>query len=50
MYLNPLASSASYDPIFADMAREHKLPQTEVHVASLPESDGRLHAYRVPRL
>src|SRR5215212_8377050 len=40
MYLNPLASSASYDPIFADMAREHKLPQTEVHVASLPESIG----------
>jgi hypothetical protein len=28
MYLNPLASSASYDPIFAKMAREHKLPQT----------------------
>ena len=40
MYLNPLASSASYDPIFANMAREHKLPQTEVHVASLPESVG----------
>lgn len=41
MFLNPLASSASYDPIFADMAREHKLPQTEVHVASLPEDIGR---------
>jgi allantoin racemase len=40
MYLNPLASSASYDSIFAEMAREHKLPQTEVHVASLPESVG----------
>src|ERR1700678_3816323 len=40
MYLNPLASSASYDSIFADMARDHKLPQTEVHVASLPESEG----------
>ena len=40
MYLNPLASSASYDDIFAKMAREHKLPQTEVHVASLPESEG----------
>ena len=40
MFLNPLASSASYDPIFAEMAREHKLPQTEVHVASLPESEG----------
>lgn len=40
MYLNPLASSASYDEIFAEMARAHKLPQTEVHVASLPESEG----------
>ena len=40
MYLNPLASSASYDIIFAEMARAHKLPQTEVHVASLPESEG----------
>jgi len=40
MYLNPLASSASYDSIFAEMAREYKLPQTEVHVASLPESEG----------
>jgi allantoin racemase len=40
MYLNPLASSASHDPIFAKMAREHKLPQTEVHVASLPGSEG----------
>lgn len=40
MFLNPLASSASYDSIFADMAREHKLPNTEVHVASLPEDIG----------
>jgi allantoin racemase len=40
MYLNPLASSAAYDSIFADMARAHKLPETEVHVASLPESEG----------
>ena len=40
MYLNPLASSASYDPIFAQMARDHKLPQTEVHIVSLPESEG----------
>lgn len=40
MYLNPLTSSASYDPIFAEMARAHKLPQTEVHITSLPESEG----------
>jgi allantoin racemase len=40
MYLNPLASSASCDALFAAMAREHKQPQTEVHVASLPESEG----------
>jgi len=40
MFLNPLAASANYDPIFADMARRHKLPGTEVHVASLPASEG----------
>src|SRR5262245_1470837 len=41
MYLNPLASSVSHDEIFADMAREQQLPQTEVPVASLRESEGR---------
>lgn len=40
MYLNPLASSAAYDDIFAAMARDHKLPGTEVHVTSLPEAEG----------
>lgn len=40
MFLNPLAASANYDPIFADMARRHKLPGTEVHIASLPASEG----------
>ena len=41
MFLNPLGASASYDGIFADMAREHKLPQTEVHVTSLPDAEGK---------
>ncbi len=40
MFLNPLTACAGYDSIFADMAREHKLPQTEVHVASLPDEIG----------
>jgi len=40
MYLNPVASSGGYDPVFAEMARGHKLPQTEVHVVSLPEAVG----------
>lgn len=39
MYLNPVGSSA-YDQVFADMARDHKLPQTEVHITSLPASVG----------
>ncbi len=39
MYLSPVGMSA-HDQIFADMAREHKLPQTEVHVTSLPPSIG----------
>ena len=34
MYLNPLGSSA-YDQVFADMAREFKLPATTVHVTSM---------------
>jgi allantoin racemase len=40
MDLNPVASSGGDDPLFAEMARDHKLPQTEVHVASRPESVG----------
>lgn len=39
MYLNPVGTSG-YDHVFADMARQHKLPQTEVHIASLPPSTG----------
>ena len=41
MYLSPIMGAAAQDDMFADMAREHKLPGTEVHVASLPESEGR---------
>ena len=40
MYLNPVGTSG-YDQVFADMARQHKLPQTEVHIASLPPSTTR---------
>lgn len=40
MYLSPVAANAGYDDIFAAMAREYKLPGTEVHVTSLPESEG----------
>lgn len=40
MYHNPVGNS-TYDQVFADMARDHKLPQTEVHVTSLPPSVGR---------
>lgn len=41
MYFSPVASSAAHDEIFADMARANRLPQTEVHITSLPESEGR---------
>ena len=37
MYLNPVGEDAEIDQIFADMASEHKLPGTEVHVAALPK-------------
>ena len=36
MYLNPVADHEDVDQIFADMARDHKLPGTEVHVTALP--------------
>lgn len=36
MYLNPVAEDPVVDRIFADMARDHKLPGTEVHVTALP--------------
>ena len=39
MYLNPVGTPA-YDGVFADMARDVKLPGTEVHVASLKPTDG----------
>ena len=37
MYLNPVADNPEVDAIFADMARDHKLPGTEVHVTALPK-------------
>ncbi len=39
MYLNPLGT-AEYDKVFADMVREHKLPDTEVHITSLRSAEG----------
>ncbi len=41
MYLSPVAASEGHCEIFADMARDNKLPGTEVHVTALPESEGR---------
>lgn len=42
MYFSPVVGSGAHDDVFADMARRHKLPGTEVHVTSLPEREGRL--------
>lgn len=39
MYLNPVGLDA-YDSFFADMIKENKFPNTEVHVASLQSSVG----------
>ena len=39
MYLNPVGTP-DYDGVFADMARNVKLPGTEVHVTSLKPTDG----------
>ena len=40
MYFSPVAGDHAHDEIFADMARDNKLPGTEVHVTSLPASEG----------
>lgn len=40
MYLSPVANRGADDEIFAAMAREYKLPGTEVHLTSLPDGDG----------
>ncbi|QDY99028.1 hydantoin racemase [Nitratireductor mangrovi] len=40
MYFSPIAGDEAHDAIFADMARDNKLPGTEVHVTSLPASEG----------
>ncbi|WP_424929440.1 aspartate/glutamate racemase family protein [Amaricoccus tamworthensis] len=39
MYLNPVGTGG-YDEVFAAMAAKYKLPDTEVHVASLPPAQG----------
>lgn len=39
MYLNPVGT-ADFDDVFADMARDHKLPGTEVHITSLNPAHG----------
>ena len=40
LYLSPTVDRGETDALFADAARDHKLPGTEVHVASLPGDDG----------
>lgn len=40
MYLSPVGNRGADDGIFAGMAKAHKLPGTEVHIASLPDNDG----------
>jgi len=41
LYLHATQKTESENKAFVDMARDHKLPGTEVHIASLPEADGR---------
>lgn len=41
MYFSPVTGTAAHDEVFAGMARDNKLPGTEVHVTSMPGSEGR---------
>jgi len=40
MYLRPVGDGGASDAVFVRMARDHKLPGTEVHITSLPPADG----------
>ena len=40
LYLSPISHRELHDGLFADMARDCKRPDTEVHVASLPDEVG----------
>jgi allantoin racemase len=41
LYLHVTQKTEAEQQAFVSMAQEHKLPGTEVHIASLPEADGR---------
>jgi len=41
LYLNVTQKTEVEKRAFVELARDHKLPDTEVHIASLPEADGR---------
>jgi allantoin racemase len=41
LYLHVTQKTQAENQAFVDMARSHKLPGTEVHIASLPAADGR---------
>lgn len=41
LYLHATQKTESENEAFVEMARKHKLPGTEVHIASLPRADGR---------
>jgi len=41
LYLHATQKTEREKEAFVEMARSHKLPGTEVHIASLPEADGR---------
>ncbi len=45
MNFSPVAASHGHDEIFAHMARDRKLPGTEVHIASLPPDEGRIRGH-----
>lgn len=40
MYLSPVGNRGADDGLFARMAEDYRLPDTEVHITSLPDDDG----------
>ncbi|WP_171101826.1 aspartate/glutamate racemase family protein [Ruegeria sp. HKCCD7255] len=41
-YLSPVAPRPGHEELFAEMAKSHKWPETEAHVACMPTTMGRL--------
>ena len=50
MYMSPFGNRGADDNLFAKMAEDYRLPDTEVHITSLPDDDGSFTHIEFPLL